>query len=73
MICGAGLADRSSSASGQFYCDTDICSQFNTLPQLQLQLSEKTYLDLELFAIVFLKGDLVSLHFLPEFLGQMSS
>ena len=53
MICGAGLTDRSSSASGQFYCDTDICSQFNTLPQLQLQLSEKTYLDLELFAIVF--------------------
>lgn len=56
MICGAGLTDRSSSASGQLYCAPDICSQFNTLPQLQLQLSEKTYLDLELFAIVFFKG-----------------
>ena len=56
MICGAGQTDRSSSASGQLYCAPDICSQFNTLPQLQLQLSEKTYLDLELFAIVFFKG-----------------
>lgn len=41
MICGAGQTDRSSSASGQFYYAPDICSQFNTLPQLQLQLSEK--------------------------------
>ena len=56
IICGAGQTDRSSSASGQLYCAPDICSQFNTLPQLQLQLSEKTYLDLELFAIVFFKG-----------------
>ena len=41
MICGAGQTDRSSSASGQFYYAPDICSRFNTLPQLQLQLSEK--------------------------------
>ena len=41
MICGAGQTDRSSSASGQFYYAPDISSRFNTLPQLQLQLSEK--------------------------------
>lgn len=70
IICGAGQTDRSSSASGQLYCAPDICSHFNTLSQLQLQLSEKTYLDLELFAIVFFKGDLVSLHFCRNFLDR---
>lgn len=41
MICGAGQTDRSSSGSGQFYYAPEICAQFNTLSQLQLQLSEK--------------------------------
>lgn len=71
MICGAGQTDRSCSASGQFYCAPDICSQFNTLPQLQLQLSEKTYLDLELFAIVlFLRTILFPYSFCRNFLDR---
>ena len=71
MIFGAGQTDRSCSASGQFYCAPDICSQFNTLPQLQLQLSEKTYLDLELFAIVlFLRTILFPYIFCRNFLDR---